>query len=427
MQKRFATEIHGRPWMMHPAALGAMCEIIASASPSLPAETQRSAARGLRWLHGGTRVMAASQSSRQQKSVAVLGLYGVTDKRESWILDLMGGTSTDRFGMAFDDAMNDPNVKGVVIDTDSPGGSAIGTYELSKRICDARDKKPIVAVSNSEMNSAAYYIASAAHAIVATPSSSTGSIGVWSAAMEYSKALEQDGMKVHVWRSSGSPNKAPFLPWQEFSQTAIEEEQQEVDRIYGEFLASVARNRGVTVANAQKSFGEGRTFHAKAAIEAGMVDRIGSLEDVAARMLSGHITLATLGNRSELAQAFDRTLSPDESWRDANATERLRLSLRRKGLLSRNLGVVEGDPPNGDGEAIAGEWRKPELSDFTDEKWSDLNDAEREKISKYFGWFSDLDDFENLKLPHHFPPMRETRRASRVLMRFGMRSPGWTI
>lgn len=276
---------------------------------------------GLRWLAGGR--------SNSQKAVAVIGLHGMVDKRRSWVMDIMGGTSTDEFGRTFAALVDDPNIKGIVIDTDSPGGSAIGVPELSRQIYEARDKKPIVAVSNSEMDSAAYWIGSSAQKIFVTPSSYTGSIGVWSAAAEYSKQMEQDGVKVHVWRSEGSPNKAPFLPWQEFTADAVASEQMEVDRIYGDFISAVARNRGVSVGHAQKSFGQGRSMDSKAAVDAGLADRVATLDEVVSRMMAGKLTHGAMEN---IDAAFSEEVPIDESWREMNAMERKRVELRRKGV-----------------------------------------------------------------------------------------------
>src|SRR5207302_11309430 len=100
------------------------------------------------------------------------------------------------FGQEFDAAIADPNVSAVVLDTDCPGGSAAGTPELASKIRAARGKKPIIAVANALMASAAYWIASAADEIVATPSADVGSVGGYQAHLDQSQALEKEGLKV---------------------------------------------------------------------------------------------------------------------------------------------------------------------------------------------------------------------------------------
>lgn len=68
------------------------------------------------------------------------------------------------------------------------------------------------------------------------------------------------------------------------------------------------------------------------------------------------------------------------------------------------LNFVPDNPSGGDGEGVEGDWNKPALSDFTDANWEDLSEAERRRIARYFGFAISLDRFEDLKLPHHFPP-----------------------
>lgn len=342
-------------WMMRPGAF----ESMATTFRQIAAEPPKEINRGLLWASGDAYNVAARAAAagkkRAEKYTAVMGLYGMIDKRSNWMLDFMGGTSTDAFGAVFDQLVADPNVRGIVIDVDSPGGSAVGTYELSRKIYDARASKPIVTVVNAEMCSAAYYIGSAASRVFATPSASTGSIGVWSAAAEYSKQLEEDGVKVHVWRSEGSPMKAAFLPWEEFSKEAIKDEQKEVDRIYDEFLESVARNRGITAAVAQKNFGEGRVMSSKAAISAGLVDRIATLEDVVGRMNSGKLTLASLGQTDALEAAFSGPCDCD-AWKDENEAARMKSRLKRKGAL-KTAGDAE---PEQDALFVYGTLKRPD-------------------------------------------------------------------
>lgn len=319
--------VFGSVWMMRQDAFDAMSALLASIGTGRAIELPEG--RGLRWAAGG--------GGKKRGSVAVMGLYGMIDKRSSWMMDVIGGTSTDAFGATFDELVADPQIKGIVIDCDTPGGSAVGTFELSKKIFDARSAKPIVAISNAEMNSAGYYIASAASKVFVTPSASTGSIGVWSAAAEYSKQLEAEGTTVQVWKSAGSPFKAELLPWKQFTQEAIDYEQTEVDRIYAEFSESVARNRGISAVDVRKNFGQGRAMGARAAVAAGLADRVATLEDVCRRMDAGRLDMSS---QASLDASFDAEfkivdeLPVDEPWRDVNATEAARSRLRRKGILA---------------------------------------------------------------------------------------------
>lgn len=65
---------------------------------------------------------------------------------------------------------------------------------------------------------------------------------------------------------------------------------------------------------------------------------------------------------------------------------------------------VPQNPPGGDGVGIEGEWTRPTLGDFTEDRWQDLTEEERRKIARYFGFAASLETFDDLKFPHHFPP-----------------------
>ena len=71
--------------------------------------------------------------------------------------------------------------------------------------------------------------------------------------------------------------------------------------------------------------------------------------------------------------------------------------------------VVPANPPGGGGEAVAGRWRAPSLGDFTDTKWPSVTAADRAAIAKHFGWYTSLEKYDGLALPHHFPPNHRSK------------------
>lgn len=93
-------------------------------------------------------------------NVAILPVHGVIQQRASIWDELFGGTSTQALGAAYVRAINDDRVGAVVFDVDSPGGTTAGVEELSDLIWTGSQRKPVVAVANSQMASAAYWIAS---------------------------------------------------------------------------------------------------------------------------------------------------------------------------------------------------------------------------------------------------------------------------
>ena len=90
-----------------------------------------------------------------------MGLHCTISQRISLVTG-GGGTYTGEFGREFDQAVSDPDVGAILMAVDSPGGSVFGVHELSQKFFEARGRKPIVAIANSEAYSAGYYIASAA-------------------------------------------------------------------------------------------------------------------------------------------------------------------------------------------------------------------------------------------------------------------------
>ena len=122
-----------------------------------------------------------------------------------------GGTSTDIFGAWFDEAMADKSVTSIVLDVDSPGGSVYGVSELARKIYQSRGKKPIIAVANSLMASAAYWIASAADEIHVSPGAEVGSIGVIAVHVDRSENNAKEGFNVSYitageYKAEGNPD-----------------------------------------------------------------------------------------------------------------------------------------------------------------------------------------------------------------------------
>jgi signal peptide peptidase SppA len=224
----------------------------------------------------------ATTAKNVSGSVAVLPLMGTVCNRIGSMDEASGGVSTERFGQMFDEAMANDKIGAIVIDVNSPGGSVFGVTELSQKIFDARGQKPVVAVANSLMASAAFWIGSAADEIVATPSAEVGSVGVIAVHIDQEKALENNGLKATVVKSSKFKGEANSF--ESLSDEAHAQLQSQVDKIDDMFVADLARNRGVTAAEVRGGFGQGRTMLATEAMAAGLVDRIATMEQVIARL-----------------------------------------------------------------------------------------------------------------------------------------------
>lgn len=210
--------------------------------------------------------------------VAVLPLFGVLAPRLSMMQEISGGTSTQIFGQWFEQALKDPNIKAIVLNVDSPGGSAYGNEEIAQIIRAARGQKPIKAVATNMMASAAYYIGSAADELIASPSAEVGSIGTYMIHGEGSRAAANEGYTYTVVKAG--ENKAVGNNVEPLTSSARAVLQERIDNLNTQFVAAVATNRNVSPETVNKNFGQGKVMLAPAAKAAGLVDRVGTLNQV---------------------------------------------------------------------------------------------------------------------------------------------------
>lgn len=179
--------------------------------------------------------------------------------------------------MAFRRGLEDPDVRGFALVINSPGGEVTECFELVDKIYEWRDEKPVRAFAANWAYSAAYAIASAAGPgnIIVTRSGGVGSVGVVTAHVEYSKWMEEIGIKV-TFIFAGD-HKVDGNPYEKLSASAKKRIQQRIDKIYGVFTSTVARNRDMEEADIRAT--KALTFDSDEAIEVGFADRIGALDE----------------------------------------------------------------------------------------------------------------------------------------------------
>jgi signal peptide peptidase SppA len=225
----------------------------------------------------------AKPISRVQGAIAVLPLFGVLSQRMDMLSEMSGGTSTERFAREFDQLMADESIGAIVLQIDSPGGNVAGTPEVARKIFEARGKgKAIIAQADSLMASAAYYIGAAADEIVANPSAEVGSIGVYAVHLDASGYNEKEGFKYTLIKAG--KYKAEGNPYGALSDEALAAAQEKVDQYYGMFVRDVAKFRGVSVEDVRNGYGQGRALLAKQAHDAGMIERVATLEETLTRL-----------------------------------------------------------------------------------------------------------------------------------------------
>lgn len=312
------------PWAIRNDMLPRLAE--ASRVPTAPA------------LHGlGERLLAAAggpQAARRggraalpaSGQVVVLPLTGVLTPHGSFLSYLFGGSlgGLQDFRDAFREAVSSPDIGAIVIEVDSPGGSTGLVPEAAADILAARGEKPIVAVANTQACSGAYWIGSQADEFIVTPSGWVGSIGVYMLHEDWSKANEQMGVDpTYVFAGRYKVEANMDEPLADDARAAM---QQDVDDIYAMFVDAVAAGRGVSAKVVRDTYGEGRVMNAARALEAGMVDRIDTLETVVRGLITGEDTgpLARSGGPKLVAAPRAEAGDPEEPEGDPEAGEQPR-------------------------------------------------------------------------------------------------------
>lgn len=279
-------------------------------------------------------------------ALGLLAIHGPIFHRSGIFSEMFGGVSTERLGREIKAMLADPDIKTIVLDVNSPGGGVHGVEELHALLMGAREQKPIVAVANAMTASAAYWIASAATHLIATPSADVGSIGVFMLHVDESEFDKRLGFKVSLIHAG--THKVEGNPFEPLTEEARARFQAEVEAVHEIFVRDVAKGRGTNAAAVRKDFGDGRVFNAREALSAGMVDAVASLDDVLARLHAGKSPVKRM--RAEDVQ----TLRDLEAFlREEGLSKEAAKLVISKARASRDggaLGDLEAPPALRDGE-----------------------------------------------------------------------------
>lgn len=209
---------------------------------------------------------------------AELSITGPIMRYPSLFSRLFGGTSVEEAMNALDEAAAKPEIRGVLLNINSPGGTVDGINELSGKI--SGFGKPVIAYVGGEANSAAYWLASAADKIIVNDTAAVGSIGVYTSYLDSRRAMKDAGYDQYDIIASQSPRKVPD-PAQDEGKAQI---QSHIDKLADIFIRAVAENRGTTVDNVMENYGRGDVVIGAEAVRLGMADGIGNY-DAAENML----------------------------------------------------------------------------------------------------------------------------------------------
>lgn len=171
--------------------------------------------------------------------------------------------------------LDDPEVKGIALICDSPGGEVAGCFELADYIRSKRGEKAIRAYAADHAYSAAYALASSAQTLTVTRSGGVGSVGVLTAHVDFSGALDKMGITITLIFTG--KHKVDGNPYEKLPDSVKSRMQDRINRIYGQFVPLVALNRGMDEEAVRAT--EALTYDAQEAISVGFADRVGEVED----------------------------------------------------------------------------------------------------------------------------------------------------
>jgi signal peptide peptidase SppA len=198
-----------------------------------------------------------------EDGTGVIPIAGVIGKSLSPLEKMTGAVDVSDIADTIDEYSMNPQVTRIAFQVSSPGGTVTGVEELANKVRNIA--KPTMSYSDTEMASAAYWVAAAADKVVASPSSTVGSVGVYMVVADYSEAAKAEGIKMIVIKAG--QHKAIGVPGAEVTDAHQAHLQEGVDEIHADFKAAVLKTRKMVKAEDM----EGQVFSGKQAAQRGLV------------------------------------------------------------------------------------------------------------------------------------------------------------
>jgi len=198
-----------------------------------------------------------------EDGTGVIPIAGVIGKSLSPLEKMTGAVDVSDIADTIDEYAMNPQVTRIAFQVSSPGGTVTGVEELANKVRNIA--KPTMSYTDTEMASAAYWVAAAADKVVASPSSTVGSVGVYMVVADYSEAAKAEGIKMIVIKAG--QHKAIGVPGAEVTDAHQAHLQEGVDEIHADFKAAVLQTRKLVKAEDM----EGQVFSGKQAAQRGLV------------------------------------------------------------------------------------------------------------------------------------------------------------
>lgn len=188
----------------------------------------------------------------------------------------LGYATSEEIGNSIRDAVDDRNVKAIVLRINSPGGTPAAAQEIVSEIKKAQEHKPVVVSMGDVAASAAYYISAPADHIIANPDTMTGSIGIIWVFENSSEYFDEEGVDFYVAKSGDFKDMG--ANWRGLSDDEKQYSEEVVLESFNRFVDEIASGRGLSRSEV-KDMADGRIYTGSKAVELGLVDETGNLYD----------------------------------------------------------------------------------------------------------------------------------------------------
>lgn len=202
--------------------------------------------------------------------VAIIHVSGALSRNVDILDNMLGDTGYEQITAELSQALANPEVSAILMNIDSPGGAVVGCEECADAVKMASQSKPVVAISDTMMASAAYWIASAADAVYATKSALVGSIGVIAKVVDVSSRLNQAGIKVETFTPDYADLKGAGDSMTPMTRTQRNWYQSFIEELGAAFRGVVRANRGEVPDSAMR----GQVLTGLKAKEANLIDEV---------------------------------------------------------------------------------------------------------------------------------------------------------
>ncbi|MCE3118708.1 S49 family peptidase [Enterobacter sp. ASE] len=243
-----------------------------------------------------------SRPYRVEQGIAVLGITGTLVHKFGYMKPMCGMTGYDGIVSRLRMAINDPDVNGVLLDIDSPGGEVSGAFDTADLIARMGKIKPIWALAGDMATSAAYLLASACSRRLITQTGTVGSIGVIVAHRNVEKQMEKNGVAVTLIHAGA--RKVDGNPYKALPEDVRKDIQARVDETRVMFAQKVSDNTGLSLKAVLAT--EAKTYDGKDAVKNGLADEMINYADAVNTM-----SLTVKPRREPMNQKNENTMSAD--------------------------------------------------------------------------------------------------------------------